>query len=268
MAKNQCKTTPITTSSTATRLQHSRVRSTSLDSIPSLHPSVSDSINTLTRLLPQTNPLAYPLISAPPNKSLPALPPHAENHHNPSHTLPTLTSRNDLAPDQRTLLRRRTRKLEQVLGETLHERQIQQHVVRPTTMTVTTGFDDLWPSPNSSSKSASSSPRGVPEWQKRDAIPHRTKIALENAGKPVSRTSSKLGKVSQGSTDKDDSKVHVQREMRVSENSTRQSIRPGERSPVSPVDHIEMENLDEDDMVRRARRLQLAKVGFQLFDIG
>jgi len=109
------------------------LRSTSLDSLSSYPPSLSDSITTLTRLLPPTHPA--------PSTSLPAIPPKPPSRADPIFT----KARNDLSPDERTLLRRRTRKLEQVLGEALPEDRVLKHVIRPAGETGLSRIDEGWP---------------------------------------------------------------------------------------------------------------------------
>ncbi|OCF44034.1 hypothetical protein I317_02142 [Kwoniella heveanensis CBS 569] len=96
---------------------HGHFRSASIDSLPSLHPSLSESINTLSNLIPVSPTKADPRATT---ANLKTLSPEAD-----------LKARNDLTPEQRAILLRRTRKLEQMLGEALPERQIGRLVVDP-----------------------------------------------------------------------------------------------------------------------------------------
>ncbi|KAK4685630.1 hypothetical protein P7C73_g4512, partial [Tremellales sp. Uapishka_1] len=220
-------------------------RSASLDSLPSLHPSLSDSINTLSRLIPS-----------------PPVPPKSAAS---SRLQAPLESRNKLLPEQRALLVRRTRKLEQVLGEPLGEKQIERLIVEPSTSstTVVTRYEgSAWPA-SPSSKSA------TPEWAKEDCVPRR--VANHSAGS-VNRSGSKMAKKVSAALGRERPReeelvIHVERELRVAE--TAQTHRPrrsdrnapmrGDASPVSPLSPASIE-MDEDEVSRRARRLQLAKL--------
>lgn len=114
-----------------------RPRAGSLDSLSSLHPSLNDSISTLTNLLPAVPPRSTPT---------------------------TLSTTKDLNATQRAQLLRRARKLEQVLGETLREAQVGEHIVEPAA-TGTTVDRHAWPE--------AAVAVAVPEWDKEDVVPQR-----------------------------------------------------------------------------------------------
>lgn len=264
-------------------------RSGSLDSLPSLHPSLSESVTTLSRLLPSSSPVP-PVPSLPrPNTrtSLPPLPP-----------LPPLPARNDLLPEQRAVLLRRARKIEQVLGEPLPESQVERLVVDPShaSTTVVTSINHEWPE--------TPSPRGkVPEWDQEDCVPRTVRRGPEgmatamamstsnaNSGSGVLgggnlvRSGSVFAKKAKKALRRDrkddessDLKVYVAREMRVVETTVRggssEAARPGinrqewldpasptgPMSPSSPTDTLDQRS-EEEDRARRTRRQQLAKV--------
>ncbi|WVQ95061.1 hypothetical protein IAU59_002153 [Kwoniella sp. CBS 9459] len=98
---------------------HSHLRSASIDSLPSLHPSLSESINTLSNLIPISPAKADPRVHA------------ASSNHKALSPEVDIKARNDLTPEQRAILLRRTRKLEQMLGEAIPEAQIGKLVVDP-----------------------------------------------------------------------------------------------------------------------------------------
>jgi hypothetical protein len=143
-----------------------RGRSRSIDSI-SLHPSISDSVTGL--LIPPISTLPLPLVR-------PGL-----EHRSTSSILPReLVAKNELDPEQRAILVRRARKLEQILGHSLDERDIERLLIDPITAprTITTQVtDQAWPgspSPGSSSRSAKAKEgrrRSLAEWQKEDCVP-------------------------------------------------------------------------------------------------
>ncbi|BEI88245.1 uncharacterized protein CcaverHIS019_0109630 [Cutaneotrichosporon cavernicola] len=78
---------------------------------------------------------------------------------------PSLGSRSDLSPGRKAQLVRRTRKLERVLGEPLHEKHVEQYVVEPSlsTTTVMTKLEEgVWPDTPTG---------GLPEWARADVVP-------------------------------------------------------------------------------------------------
>nr|XP_031864021.1 uncharacterized protein CI109_000665 [Kwoniella shandongensis]KAA5531093.1 hypothetical protein CI109_000665 [Kwoniella shandongensis] len=94
--------------------------SASLDSLASLQPSISDSIKTISRLIPKEKPLP-PITHRFTHARSQTLDSSPHGGHPFNNELETMTN---LTPEQRVLLHRRTRKLEQLLGETLPEEQI------------------------------------------------------------------------------------------------------------------------------------------------
>ncbi|KAK8854670.1 hypothetical protein IAR55_003409 [Kwoniella newhampshirensis] len=148
------------TNSSADRSHHTP--SVSLDSLPSLHPSITESIATDIH-----------------GKPLPSFSSRfADNRRRTisqavEEGLPDLTSKMDLTPEQRSLLLRRTRKLEQMLGKTLPEIQVENLVVEPmrTTSTYVTNVkDDVWPVTPPQSAGGR---RRTPEWEREDCVPQR-----------------------------------------------------------------------------------------------
>ncbi|WVR09503.1 hypothetical protein IAU60_006571 [Kwoniella sp. DSM 27419] len=95
-------------------IPHKHYRSTSIDSLPSLHPSLTDSINTLSRLLPTDQ-----------NGS------GEERSISPKLLNEDMRDRDELSPAQRAILLRRTKKLEKMLGEVLPEREVGKIVDKP-----------------------------------------------------------------------------------------------------------------------------------------
>jgi hypothetical protein len=238
----------------STQIPRMRTRSKSIDSI-----SLNDSVTAL--LLPASSRL--PLIR--------------------QTTLPEeMVARNDLDPEQRAILLRRAKKLEQLLGEALDERSIERLLIDPihASRTITTRLaetDEAWPdSPTGTTRSG-----GKEEWTKEDVVPRKGKAVeppsngLGRSGSILARTArAALGMAGAGEK-KNDLAVYVSREVRVSETGVRgakprprhsASTPPGRESmslaamlrdgPVSPT-HTEE---SEDDSARRTRRLQLAKV--------
>lgn len=108
-----------------------RQRAASFDSLTSLRPSLNDSINTLTHLLPPVPPRT------------------------------SVSTTKELNANQRTQLLRRARKIEQVLGETLAEDQVGQHIVEPAGTVID---HQAWPRPGGPF---------TPEWQAEDVVPNR-----------------------------------------------------------------------------------------------
>jgi hypothetical protein len=193
-----------------------------------------------------------------------------------------MVARNDLDPEQRAILLRRAKKLEQLLGEALDERSIERLLIDPihASRTITTRLaetDEAWPdSPTGTTRSG-----GKEEWTKEDVVPRKGKAVdppsngLARSGSILARTArAALGMAGAGEK-KNDLAVYVSREIRVSETGVRgakprprhsASTPPGRESmslaamlsdgPVSPT-HTEE---SEDDSARRTRRLQLAKV--------
>ncbi|WVQ80163.1 hypothetical protein IAT38_002268 [Cryptococcus sp. DSM 104549] len=273
-------------------------RSSSIDSLPSLHPSLSESINTLAERRPLLSQSAHTQTYAT------AGPGASHTAPSPSRQPPLTTTTTTLTPSQRTMLLRRTRKLEQVLGESLPEQQISRHVVDP--LNGVTTFDtrvaeDAWPeSPMPGAPGAAG--RRTPEWEREDCVPQRVKndpyaTGAGAGGKPgLSRSGSTLAKKAKaafslggGGGEKKDSaedlRVYVSRQMRVTQTISRgssgnlpglplQSVNrednggkgstgSGESELVSPVSAKSgstVEEVERDEETRRNRRQQLAKL--------
>jgi hypothetical protein len=181
------------------------------------------------------------------------------------------------------MLLRRTRKLEQMLGEPLPESQVERLVVEPSnaSTTVVTQINNEWPT-------TPSPRRKVPEWAREDCAPRIVRDPLATGGITLARSGSKFArkaKAALGLEKKDDEpdlRVYVAREMRVSETSVRgEAVAVSQRpsvnrqawssptsptTPVSPADPVKFEDVVErrseesEDGGRRARRQQLAKV--------
>jgi len=236
----------------STQIPRMRTRSKSIDSI-----SLNDSFTAL--LLPASSRL--PLIR--------------------QTTLPEeMVARNNLDPEQRAILLRRAKKLEQLLGEALDERSIERLLIDPihASRTITTRLaetDEAWPdSPTGTTRSG-----GKEEWTKEDVVPRKGK-AVDPPSSGLARSGSILARTARAALGmagekKNDLAVYVSREIRVSETGIRgakprprhsASTPPGRENmslaamlrdgPVSPT-HTEE---SEDDSARRTRRLQLAKV--------
>lgn len=239
-----------------------RTRSKSIDSV-SINHSVSDSVTGLL-LPPDHMPKRLPLVH--------------------SHSLlPTdLATKNELNPEQRAVLLRRAKKLEQLLGQSLDERSIERLLIDPihATRTVTThAVEEAWPSsPSDGGKQG--------EWQRDDCVPRKGRQvdmpALVRSGSVLAkRARAALGlesKIRSGA--KGDLAVFVSREMRVSETSVR-GVRPHVRdslsslpatvvrhdTPLSPrsiLEDMNEDDVDEDEALRRTRRMQLAKVSLSI----
>ncbi|KAL7422428.1 hypothetical protein Q5752_003076 [Cryptotrichosporon argae] len=230
-----------------------RARSSSLDSLPSLHPSLTESTHTLARLLPP---------APPPAAMLPPIP-HISPIRLPRMP-PAISSKNELTADQKARLVRRTRKLEQVLGETLHEATVERFVIEPSTMTQTVltrveSDDAAWPATPAAA---------APEWVKADCVPRRSKeddaAKLDRSASKIARKAkAALGVARHASKTDDDIKVYVAREMRVSETTVAMKPAALAASPMSPAESVEQEwGVDEaeDEGSRRTRRMQLTKL--------
>lgn len=197
--------------------------------------------------------------------------------------LPTeLATRNELNAEQRAVLLRRAKKLEQMLGESLDERSIERLLIDPihAIRTVTThAAEEAWPSsPADGGRQA--------EWQRDDVVPRKGRQAdmpgLARSGSVLAKRARAAlgleGKTKSGANG--DLAVFVSREMRVSETSVR-GVRPAirnslssppaavlqhetvMRSPVSArsiFEEVDEEDENEDEALRRTRRMQLAKV--------
>jgi hypothetical protein len=239
----------------STQIPRMRTRSKSIDSI-----SLNDSVTAL--LLPASSRL--PLIR--------------------QTTLPQeMVARNDLDPEQRAILLRRAKKLEQLLGEALDERSIERLLIDPihASRTITTRLaetDEAWPdSPTGTMRSG-----GKEEWTEEDVVPRKGKAVdpppngLARSGSILARTArAALGMAGEKKNDKNDLAIYVSREIRVSETGVR-GAKPRPRNSAStppgresmslaamlrdgPVSSTHTEE-SEDDSARRTRRLQLAKV--------
>ncbi|KAK6910780.1 hypothetical protein I203_104812 [Kwoniella mangroviensis CBS 8507] len=283
LAQNESLASPPLTSHANTHL-----RSASIDSLPSLHPSLSESINTLSGLLP-----ASPTKPSKTDNKISPFPPTKVNVGR----FTDIRARNDLTPEQRAILLRRTRKLEQMLGEALPEKQIEKLVIDPVNSSstyLTKNSEDSWPkTPPSSSK--------VPEWARDDVIPHRAKDSspephqnlnvVKSKGSLADKAKAALG-LGSGAGGKDDLKVYVSRSLQESHtisrgNSFNDSHRTGVNrsssdnhtppdknkhqspasSPTTPATATTTtssswptDERDEEEVIRKNRRQQLAKL--------
>jgi hypothetical protein len=253
---------------------HDRGRSSSIDSVPSINPSLSESINTLSRLIPASPPSQYAPPSPIAEKVLPPVPRNASFN---------LSAQNNLTQDERSVLTRRARKLEKILGEPLGENQMAHFVVDPSTsgVTITTRVsENAWPC------SPVSGIYKLPDWAKEDCVPRRVHDRIPDPPPgTITRSESFARKAKDalgitGERDKnagevEDLKVYLSRETRVSESTlggrgiggfnvprTPHRGNPhGNVSPASPNGTVDSFWTDEgDDAIRRGRRLQLAKV--------
>ncbi|WWC93470.1 hypothetical protein V866_000305 [Kwoniella sp. B9012] len=264
------------------------LRSASIDSLPSLHPSLSESINTLSGLLPPS----------------PTIPSKTDNKPSPFPTTKVnvgrftdIRARNDLTPEQRAILLRRTRKLEQMLGEALPGNQVEKLVIDPVNSSstyLTKNSEDSWPkTPPSSSK--------VPEWARDDVIPHREKdpspepqqtLKIDRSKNSLADKAKAALGLGSGAGGRDDLKVYVSRSLQESHtisrgNSFNDSHRTGVNrssadnhtppdknknqsqtsSPTTPATATTTtssswlpDERDEEELIRRNRRQQLAKL--------
>lgn len=158
-----------------------RTRSRSIDSV-SLHPSLSDSV---TNLL------------VPPTHTIPTFPRPVLEHRSTSSIFPQeLIAKNHLNPEQRAILLRRARKLEQILGQSLDERSIERLLIDPITAprTITThATDQAWPESPGSKSTESREKEGrrksLAEWQRDDCVPRLDRAgAVENQAQANTNT--------------------------------------------------------------------------------
>jgi hypothetical protein len=188
--------------------------------------------------------------------------------------------RSELSTEQRQVLIRRARKLEQLLGEPLGENQIAQLVVDPSTssMTITTRVSETWPN------SPVSGINKLPEFARDDCVPrhHHERVLNPNQQGNVGRSGS-LGRKAKAvlgigeegkERDEGDLKVYLNRETRIAETSFPRRSSAGGRapitsrglrdSPVSPTGTVQSFWIDEeeDDGSKKGKRIQLAKVLF------
>ncbi|KJE05418.1 hypothetical protein I311_00624 [Cryptococcus gattii NT-10] len=201
-------------------------RSASIDSLPSLHPSLAESVNLERRPLLKYSLPPLPTQHHPSHStisiSLPSLPPPFPA------TNPALSMSSSLTPSQRTILIRRTRKLEALLGEPLPESQISQHVIDPlnSVKQFDTHVKEGWPdSPPADWR------RRVPEWEREDCLVQRVKGENDEEGGGEVRGNKSLaqkalealnlaGKRPEGER----LKVYVSRQMRVTETVTQGDV--------------------------------------------
>ncbi|WWC90597.1 uncharacterized protein L201_005533 [Kwoniella dendrophila CBS 6074] len=284
VAQAESLASPVLTSHT-----NSHLRSSSIDSLPSLHPSISDSVNTLSGLISST-----PSKLKQDDKFVPSTKINVGRFTD-------IQARNDLTPEQRAILLRRTKKLEQMLGEALPENQVEKLVIEPVntgSTYMTKNSEDAWPkTPPSSSKGG----RRTPEWERDDCIPNRIKDS-SSANQTHSRSKSSLADKAKaalglgpdrsipngGRSDegKDHLKVYVSRSLQESHTVSRgnpfngrsggginrQSNSPPDKgnsqtsSPTTPGTATTMGssnwpgNEHEEETIRKNRRLQLAKL--------
>ncbi|OXG38404.1 hypothetical protein C359_04403 [Cryptococcus neoformans Bt120] len=266
---------PVTTTNFPTSHFHSLSlrKSASIDSLPSLHPSLTDSVNLERRpLLKQPLP-PLPTQHRPTQSTItisrPSLPPFPSVNQ-------ALSTSSTLTSSQRTILIRRTRKLEALLGETLSESQISQHVVDPlnSVKEFDTQMKEGWPD---------SPPAGwgkrVPEWEREDCLVQRVKgengeEGGEGKAKSLAQKTLAALNLTSKKPEGDDLKVYVSRQMRVTETvtygeaSTKASVNRAE--PVSvTVSPTSANSISADsqwpaenggDEGKKVRRQQLAKL--------
>ncbi|ODN90799.1 hypothetical protein L198_06116 [Cryptococcus wingfieldii CBS 7118] len=273
-------------------------RSVSIDSLPSLHPSLSDSVVAMNTLDGEKRPLLKR--SLPPTASetslrlvKPAFTPRPSNISLIGSTSTTLT------PSQRTLLVKRTRKLEHLLGQPLPEAQIEQSLIEP--LNGVREYDvqvgEAWPespSPGSSAtaRAAQDDERGrrVPEWEREDCLVRRVPAGLgggslpslhgeDDLAKPVkmSLAQKALAAFNLPAPQKSDElKVYVSRQMRVTETVSRGTsssvgVNREQVPPTSPMSPMSAnttsswesqlrEESGESEAVKKGRRVQLAKL--------
>ncbi|KAL1413373.1 hypothetical protein Q8F55_001133 [Vanrija albida] len=234
-----------------------------LGSLSSLNSSFSESVTTLSGLLPAGQMRKRKL------KPQPA--PLAPEGRVP----PTLASKSALGAEQKAVLIRRTRKLEQLLGETLGESQVERYVIDPSTApaTVHTRLDEKsWPRPSSQ-----------PEWEREDCVPRIASSPLPAVDKPArpshQRTKSRLERARDmllgPSTPPlpPQIQVFVARETHVAETGPRK-VQPldltatsgarlaiGPASPMSPISPgLRRELEGAEDVAFRERRTRLSKL--------
>lgn len=163
-------------------------------------------------------------------------------------------TRNELSPEQRAVLLRRTRKAEQVLGEQLCETDVERHIIEPVQSSrtvVTRASNDI----------GDSAATGVPEYDRKDCEPQtRPSQDSDASARAAMRALAAFGFGEKQMPS--DLRVYVQKEMRVAETSTPspslgariEGQRKGSKDGLSIREKVP---LDE----RRHRRAQLAKVG-------
>ena len=106
----------------------SHLHSVSIESIHSLHRSIAESTNTLSCLVPKS-----------PTKNA--------DTTRLSGTFMPLTTRNSLPPEQRTMLLKRSRKLEHILGKPLDEKQTELLVMQSGVAKIAAKLSSCSPSP-------------------------------------------------------------------------------------------------------------------------
>jgi hypothetical protein len=187
------------------------------------------------------------------------------------HAVPKPEARNDLTPEQRAMLIRRTRKIEHLLGEPLGEINVGQHVVRPSTASSIrhTSFEDMWDlSPTSASGMR------IPEYDRPDCRPRIVKASekppVSSAKKGTSVAQKAMAALGLGDSKKEeeDLRVYVSREQTVTETVQRNyraekiSRNRGQEVPCSPEED-DWDDEEGGDSARRVRRQQVAKVSYR-----
>ncbi|WVO14466.1 hypothetical protein L204_102101 [Cryptococcus depauperatus] len=259
--------------------QHVYRRSASIDSLPSIHPSLSESINTLNgeRRPLLTNSLPpFPVPSRlatqdPPSRTSFSTPPV----HDSSET-------SNLTSAERTMLLRRARKLEYLLGTSLPESQISQHVVNPLSAVrvYDTKVDNAWPDHGLEWRK-----HDVPVWEREDCLVERASVTDENVGLDMDDASTKGKKLAQKALaalnlsikpEGEDLKVYVSRQMRVTETVSKiltEHISVNRDELADEVASLESTSANtttsdgnwpdttkEDENAKRIKRQQLAKL--------
>ncbi|KAE8541857.1 hypothetical protein D1P53_002031 [Cryptococcus gattii VGV] len=201
-------------------------RSASIDSLPSLHPSLAESVNLERRPLLKYSLSPLPTQHHPSRSTIsishPSLPPPFPA------TNPALSMGSSLNPSQRTILIRRTRKLEALLGEPLPESQISQHVIDPlnSVKQFDTHVNEGWPdSPTAGWR------RRVPEWEREDCLVQRVKGESDEEGggkvkgnKSLAQKALEALNLAGRRPEGEHLKVYVSRQMRVTETVTQGDI--------------------------------------------
>lgn len=168
-----------------------------------------------------------------------------------------------LNPTNRAQLVRRARKVEQVLGETLREAQVGEHIVQPAS---TLWDHQAWPSLSTG-----------PEWEAQDVVPRRADESHQSSLDPFADGKPSLGGRAVAALRKatrhrpDELEIYVARETmtvfkREAANSDYPTVNrprdvpPGPPSPDSISTASASSEDDSDDEAKRARRVRLAKV--------
>ena len=242
---------------------HFQARSGSYESIPSLHPSIADS---LTQLIPPNHPHSPTAYKAN-MKALPTTP-----------LGPTMSKMEDVSPreessaeEKRAQLQRRMRALEKRLGERLIDDGTGKLIVKPAegTTIILADVPDFWPPTPTSS---------TPEWARDDVVPRTVPVPKGTVIEP--KTLSKKTKLRPGNQDKDsiagDLKIYVGRQTQVAQftsaagmatplnrqNSNKGLTRTSTQESEDGTKGHTYDPTDEDAIMAKNRRRQLVKVRY------